>query len=152
MVRHWVTRFFPSGFHQIPGGLGGFSFPLDLDWLLSGEFRFFASSDVAEPDDFAPDGVYDQIGKAVVVPVAYGLGGVAPFGFARSLNRTVGACLKSYRFAVCFEGATGAAHLVGFPPRFSNEFDITSCVATDEIFVAVGVPVEANGSNQCAAL
>ena len=67
------------------------------------ETRLSPSSNVFEPDNFAPDPVGYNVRKTVVVEIGNRYGGVAPLGFARSLYGTIFASLEAYDLCICLQ-------------------------------------------------
>src|SRR5581483_3995438 len=82
--QRFALRFLPA-----PAELGRGAVPLDFDGLRGGELRRGAGADVAIPDDLAPDGIDDEIGQAVAVPIRDAEGGVAPLRLGGTLDAAI---------------------------------------------------------------
>ena len=97
------------------------------------------------PHDFAEDGIEQQIGQAVAIPVGDGLRGVAPFGLAGALDAAIRARHRTNDFSGGFEShRRGPFRILDtFAAEVLDEGDVTGGVAADDVGVAVAIPIEA---------
>ena len=107
-------KVFVFGCPPVPRGFWGFVRPGDGDGLGGAELGLGEGADVLIPENFPPDGVDHDVGEFVVVPVADGEGGVAPFGFAGALDGAVWSGLDVDGFVVGFEEDGGGPFGSGF--------------------------------------
>ena len=136
------------------GERGRRTIPLDFDGQWGCEVRGVARAGVAIPNDSAPDGVHQQVGQAIAVPVGDARGGVTPLCFRRTLDAAVGSGLDVDNVAVGFEilrrGPLGMFHARA--AEVFEERNVTRRVPTDDVRVAVAVPIETHRRGERAKL
>lgn len=136
-----------AGFRRppVPCGFGRFALPSYAHGLCRSEFQSVFAAEVAEPFDFAPDRVDDDVGASVAVPVGHGEHRVAPFALGGSLY---GACLSGLYadgFAVDGEELRGIPHGVVAARKVADESDLPGRVPGNDVLFAVAVPVVGAG-------
>ena len=126
--------------------------PFDLDGLRGGELRFLTRADVLMPHDFAEDGIKQQVGEAVLIPIGHGLRRVAPFGFAGALDAAIRSRHRTDDFACGgkFDRRCPFRLLDALAAQILDEGDIARRVAADEIGVAIAIPIETDGCDESA--
>ncbi len=141
---------FAFGTQPAVGEVGLFAVPFDFDGLGGGELRFLACAGVFEAHDFAEDRVQKQVRKAVLIPIGHGLCGVAPFGFAGTLDAAIRAGHGTDDFACGgeFDRRSPFWLLHAFAAEVFDEGDIPGGVAADEIGVAIAIPIKTNGRDE----
>src|SRR4029450_8781155 len=96
-------KLLPFGLPPDPVRPARVPWPIDSNQLSGLELGGGLHTIVLVPNDFSPDRIDHEIQLAVVVPVGDAQRRIAPFCFARTLNRAVGAGHDADRLPVRFQ-------------------------------------------------